>query len=824
MKKSHYFYRRDLKILLLVLFVTLTIGIASAQQNTVNTQRKQVFEKEMNAYIATQIDKEIAEIKKNANLIENFDEYTEEDMRNMAKENAKDKYIRHNMKEYLNTYFSDPQAIVTTDTFICDNGGFEDGFLYYKGYTATFEEGSLTCTPVDGNGNDIVYTLATLPTPRRFEIVTSGIDDLGLLKTKFGNKALKINNKLGHHETNNCTSKSRGVDKIVKRFKVTDKNRDFTIWYSVALENPSAHGDQQPFLNIKCDLAPDNELCFDASIIKCPQHFNDPCVFDSVDILGWSCHRFKIPKDNIGEIATLEITVGDCGLGAHFGYAYIDGICEECDSSALGSAFLDEEINYRSCDGEIATICGTYTAPTICSNGGTWAPVEITVPGYDISGVVIDTASKSFCFNFPITNFTDEECLEIYAELTFNNGVFDLPEVLTNTIEICQGKFTHYVVDITIGECNPDNLDGNLSNDYYYVTVDLTNIGDSDWTIEKQLINPYPNESGLQTLATGTGDTTLEFGPFYIQDGDWWLNIDFPNCVYEEYIETPDYCSGCDKFNEVEISNIECILDEQTGEYNWTFEMVVPCDGSSWSYSISGGGEGGTHSCGENVFFKPGSISNGCVDITLIATSCSQPINITVCPPKPCPKEGNCDLEVSISSMECIVYKGVEYFFVGLDISDPPPGKYVCTSPGYIYPYVVGPLLGDAQIKVSLCDNPGCTLNCDCYKWVYAPKPNCNVPLPIINDPRFGVENKEAIVDLDDIRVMPNPVISNEIIIRSSMHVTDFEIYDSTGKLINKSKFIGSDYRLTLDIVPGLYFVRYINSQGKSAFVKMIKL
>ena len=203
MKKSHYFYRRDLKILLLVLFVTLTIGIASAQHNTVNTQRKQVFEKEMNAYIATQIDKEIAEIKQNTDLIENFDEYTEEDIRNMAKENAKDKYIRHNMKEYLNTYFSHPQAMVTTDTFICDNGGFEDGFLYYKGYTATFEFGSNDCTPIYKNGDDVVFTQASLPTNKRFEIVTSGVDDLtGIQRVKFGNKALKINDRHGH--IHNC--------------------------------------------------------------------------------------------------------------------------------------------------------------------------------------------------------------------------------------------------------------------------------------------------------------------------------------------------------------------------------------------------------------------------------------------------------------------------------------------------------------------------------------------------------------------------------------------------------------------------------------------
>ena len=49
-------------------------------------------------------------------------------------------------------------------------------------------------------------------------------------------------------------------------------------------------------------------------------------------------------------------------------------------------------------------------------------------------------------------------------------------------------------------------------------------------------------------------------------------------------------------------------------------------------------------------------------------------------------------------------------------------------------------------------------------------------------------------------------------------------IYDSSGKLIKHGNFAGSEYKMTLNLVSGLYFVRYKDMEGKPAFVKMIKL
>ena len=156
-----------------------------------------------------------------------------------------------------------PKIISAQDTLVCDNGGFESNFQYYKGYVSTYTNGSTTCTPNATWGSPV-----TLPVTKRLEIVTSGTDPLvGINMTKFGSKAARINNRYGHG-VDQCYG-NFGIDKLTKKFKVTEETREVTVWYAVALENPYGHVNEQPFFNMKCDLATNNTYCFDAEILKC---------------------------------------------------------------------------------------------------------------------------------------------------------------------------------------------------------------------------------------------------------------------------------------------------------------------------------------------------------------------------------------------------------------------------------------------------------------------------------------------------------------------------------------------------------------------------
>ncbi len=887
MRKTHYFYRRNLKILLLGLFVTLTFGIASAQQNTVNAQQKQVFEKEMNAYITAHLNEEIAEIKQNTDLIENFDEYTEEDLRNMAKENAKDKYIRHNMKDYLNTYFSTPQAMVTTDTFICDNGGFEDDFLYYKGYKS--EEyafkggyGSSSCAPVDDNGNDIVFLPAMLPTTKRLEIVSPGLDPLtGLQQTKFGNKALRINSRHGHL-TNECRG-DYGIDRITKRFRVTKETKDFTVWYSVVLENPAEnHTNQQPFLSIKCDRAPEDNLCYDADNIDCVNDYpDDPCYrsnkFDKVKVLDWSCHTFSIPEEFIDSIATLEITVADCAHGGHVGYAYIDGICEPCDTVSLIEL---NSIDYSSCyepnKPPVATVCGKFSLnppKAVCDDDtfNQYELVDIIVPGYEIEDLQI-YSNNTFCFDFPITNFTTEDCIDIYVEATFMDGADTLPPQLSNSLEICQSKYEvvdcnggggspidtcDVVVDIQVGACqsngtggdNDDDQTPNMSDDYYYVYVSLYDPEELGWSIDRDLVDPYPNENDVFTIADGIGDTvSMILGPFLIQEGDWWMEFYLPGCNFSEYIEAPDYCSGCEEFRDAEIGNVtNCLVGD-----TWSFTLNVPNDHSTPFNPLKFKLFEGSTSKGSFTYNNTHTIPNldmgsGCKVFTMEDENFTQCVSgFTICPPKPCNDE--CiDFNVHVEEMECIFdersqqYTGYEVLvdISGIDESE----QKVCVS--YVFAsdpnqipiqwgslsnglWNVGPFDSDIYLTFSVCPkNENCPCNSTtCFKTIYIPKPDCVAQKDIENREQKNESEEKHVFENNqgELLVIPNPFNSNEVFLQSTLKRTKFEIYDLSGRMIQHGEFEGEKQSINFNELPGIYFIKYVNKIGKPAFVKMIKL
>src|SRR5690606_2028783 len=136
------------------------------------------------------------------------------------------------------------------------------------------------------------------------------------------------------------------------------------------------------------------------------------------------------------------------------GYAYIDGICEECTGSALGSLLLSEEpleppgigINYVSCESEYARICGSYTEPFVC---GEWYLDSLAILDNLGTNISIDTVNKIFCFDFHISNFIyPVEEIEIYALGFFKReGGGALPVVYSNSIIIEKSLFTEFDVN-----------------------------------------------------------------------------------------------------------------------------------------------------------------------------------------------------------------------------------------------------------------------------------------------------------------------------------------------------------------------------------------
>ncbi|MEZ4911721.1 MAG: T9SS type A sorting domain-containing protein [Saprospiraceae bacterium] len=727
---------------------------------------------------------------------------TPEEIEARAKEAARHEYIQEHMEEYMNLYFPEKQsASPNTTVTICDNGGFEQDFLHYDGFVSTYTSGSNTCTP-----NVPGWTPVTMPLANRIEIMTSGVDPLiNIQIVKFGNKSLRINNRYGH--INQCAGNG-GVDRVIKTFEVTAENRRFTVWYAFALENPSGHNDQQPFFSIKCDKAPADELCFAADILKCDKIYPDPCNYLALDVLDWSCHRFEIPSSEIGTIATVEIIAADCGQTDHFGYAYIDGFCESCTGSALGSVQLNGSefdpkvgIEYYSCDGQTAQVCGTYTLPTLCGN---WTVANIIVPGYTIQNLIIDDANKTFCFEFPKSNFGTNDCLDINAQITFNSSLgMNLPPQTSNTIKICKELYKSYSYSVSIGSCNSNGTSDLLSDDYYYVTVNISDPDQNGWTIQRQLLDPYDGESGVYTITSSSGSDQVVLGPFLIQEGCWDIIITLPNCTYTEKICPPEFCSGCDAFAGVEISNVTCIPGPPD---TWTFDIFVSGIGT---YTINGV----TKTKGSKHTISGGVIGQSCLDYELVSGDCTQ--KIVVCPPVPCSVR-NCNLEIYSGKITCTPSgytvnlhtqnTNLCYYQPGALVSTPVP-----TSGD------IGPFTGDVQVVVFPCGPMPPT----CFKMLYFPKPNCNDPNIEIT---FGRRDGQV---RDQLTVVPNPTIGNSIILKTVSgleDVFDYSIHSVSGQLIQKGTFIGVEQSIPFDASGGVYILKFVSKNGQEGQYKFVKL
>ncbi|HMT54845.1 MAG TPA: T9SS type A sorting domain-containing protein [Saprospiraceae bacterium] len=759
---------------------------------------------------------------------------TEEEIKAAAAEAEKHAFIQANMDEYMKIYF--PQTAsrsVTTDTFICDNGGFENDFLFYKGYISTYTSGSNTCTP-----NVPGWTPVTLPLNRRFQIVNSGIDPLvGINKTKFGSKALKLNSEFGH--INTCDG-NLGVDKLVKRFKVTEDNLDFTVWYATVLENPSGHVNQQPFFSIKCDLAPGSDLCFDADILKCEKLYPSGCGYDSIDVLNWACHRIKIPSTQIGNIATLEITMADCGLSAHFGYAYIDGICEECTGSSLGSGtFYDQPF-----DGEIGidaggrcspgkdtiiTICGRYTLPSICNDF--WMLDSIVLQNFPNIPITIDTTTKTFCFEFPLSLFVNADCIDLVAELYFITPTNAVPVQFTNTLELCTQYYHDYSYQSYVGTCYDNGTPDDLSDDYYFVDLVLLNTFNEPWSIDRQLLDPYPNESGLQTIATGSGDTNIQLGPFLIQEGCWDLIINLPYCTFYDNICPPDFCSSCPQFNGLEISNVQC--QDGNPDDTWSFDINIPGNGI---YYLSGpGATNPSYNFGQSYPITVGIIS-GCINYSLVylngTTNEECKVSFWVCPPKPCGSP--CPFEVKMVNRVCdktgnTYTAEFEFEHIG--------NNTVCymtnQANSTISPVPNNGILGpfstndDVEITFYVCSGSNCTMcnPSDCFKTIKVFAPDCN-------SGHFNIGGLPRItqVEINELKqnkltIIPNPAQNNEVTILSPENKTFIEIFNSEGRIIKTHNFYGSESKMDVHLFsPGLYIVRYHFGDKQYKNTKLIKL
>ena len=186
----------------------------------------------------------------------------------------------------------------------CCNFGFNDGFEGWDAYTGV-------CCPISAPVEGYVNT--------RHRIVSSADTDDWIIPTVApGNEpfsALLGNQSVGSK-----------AERLVHEILITDSLLGFN--YAVVLQDPGHTAVDQPRFEVNItDYKGETIPCGSVSFVP---GVNTPGFIKSGDVVykAWSTAIFDV-KDYIGQILRIDLRTGDCGQGAHYGYAYVDGICTE---------------------------------------------------------------------------------------------------------------------------------------------------------------------------------------------------------------------------------------------------------------------------------------------------------------------------------------------------------------------------------------------------------------------------------------------------------------------------------------------------------------
>jgi gliding motility-associated-like protein len=120
---------------------------------------------------------------------------------------------------------------------------------------------------------------------------------------------------------------------LQQTFTVTNNNANFVYMYAVVLENPGHNYYQQPYFNVQMLDQNGNPIpnCGNYSVVSGPNLPGYTAIYYAPDGDTAYCKPWTtifVPlQAYIGQCITVKVSVSDCALGGHFGYAYFDATC-----------------------------------------------------------------------------------------------------------------------------------------------------------------------------------------------------------------------------------------------------------------------------------------------------------------------------------------------------------------------------------------------------------------------------------------------------------------------------------------------------------------
>jgi hypothetical protein len=163
-----------------------------------------------------------------------------------------------------------------------------------------------------------------------------------------GNRSIRLNNEQYWWH----------VSLMRRDFIVEASDPTYYFSYAFVMEDPNHGPTGNPFFRVvlKDDgCAVVDELCIIANVGNDEVEVANISGFAPIVYKQWTCDSFDLTP-YIGESVTIEFIPTDCGAGAHFGYAHVADICDDCAS--MPHIALDT-ITPAGCG--LPQFCGTLT-------------------------------------------------------------------------------------------------------------------------------------------------------------------------------------------------------------------------------------------------------------------------------------------------------------------------------------------------------------------------------------------------------------------------------------------------------------------------------
>lgn len=425
-----------------------------------------------------------------------------------------------------------------------------------------------------------------------------------------------------------------GAARMSQSFLVDASNVFFTYSYAVVFQSPDGHSaNERPYFTVRVyDEFGGNITCGEYSVIADAANAAD---YQSVVVGGntvlykdWTT-VFTNLSAYIGQNVTIEFTSGDCSLGGHYGYAYVDASCSVQQITASDYDLCPGETSILTAPAGIANYLwstGETTQAITVNSGGNYTCLLTPLQGPACAILLDITINDLPQPNAVFTLTNSVVCFGLPVDMNDNSTIAAPGTIATYEWNFGDGISTPATSGIIVGVLNTNGTYTQPQHDYlaagvYNITLNVVSADGCSSTITHPVtVNPTPVVvAGVdQTVCEGTAVTLSGAGAVsYTWDNGITNGVAFTPAVgMIIYTVTGTNASNCESTDQVTVTVNPLPIVNAGLNQTLCFGEQVTLSGAgatiyTWDNGISDG-VAFTPAVGTVVYTVTGTDANGC--------------------------------------------------------------------------------------------------------------------------------------------------------------------------------------------------------------------